>query len=292
MSFIDDLIELIKNIPRPIDYPFTTTQLIIFVSIAALQIICCWLIYITARRKIKSSKMSNTGTNALLLCLLGCSLYPIGGFITYLYRLVIDPANSILFGNTNFFVVVGGGFYAIAFTVYIKEVVNLADYVVKIFRVVFYGGFTLISFITTTMLIHFVYPLNEQFVNVVFALAALALCSFMILGWVFAFIDYFRVSNKLAKVRLGMNIISATIMTIQIAFIGIYFFLTISEGKIQLLLPYTVLFVYGLNIFTALTLYYGFFIPLKLQEWTGILPPSFKALREKQKLLAKQESKA
>lgn len=286
MSFINDLL---NNIPRDIDYPFTRGQLIIFVSIIILQIIICSVVYIIATKKIRKAKTSTQGVIAFSYALLGIFIFPIGGLLSYLYRLLIDTEKSIFFGNTNIFIVIGTGIFAVSYSLYVREVVNLSKAVTNMFKIVSFFALILASIVASIMLIHFVYPLNDTLINFIFMFAAAILSMVLVMGIIFALIDFFRISNKLTKVRLGMSILSGMSLMLQLASMAIYYYLVEAKGSpLQTLIPYVVIIIYGLCFITSLALYYGFFIPIKLQEWTGILPPSFKLLRKKQKLAKKK----
>ncbi len=287
MSFINDLL---SNIPRDIDYPFGKTMLIIFVIIIAVQIIVCSIVYIMAVKRTKKAETKTPGIKAFTYALLGIAIYPIGGVFSYLYRLLINPAKAVFFGNTNIFIVAGIGIYAISFTVYIREVVNLSKAAVRMFKFVFYSGIVITTTVSIPVTINIVYPLDQTLINTAFMFAAAVLTLILIFAIVFAIIDYFRISNKLTKVRLGMSIISAIGIIIQLSSIALYYYLVLAEGSpVQAIIPHTIIIVYSLCMVTSLALYYGFFIPIKIQEWTGILPPSFKLLKEKQKLVAKKD---
>ncbi len=43
-----------------------------------------------------------------------------------------------------------------------------------------------------------------------------------------------------------------------------------------------------IHIPIALIIFWSFFIPLKIQEWSGVLPPSYRLLIEKQRMLARR----
>ena len=92
------------------------------------------------------------------------------------------------------------------------------------------------------------------------------------------------------KARLGMTILSGSFILIHAMLLAFYFYLTF-----QVATPAEVVFLsivmYIPLVPAALAIYWGFFIPEKLQEWTGILPPSFKKLKKKQERLKAMKNK-
>lgn len=123
--------------------------------------------------------------------------------------------------------------------------------------------------------------------NVIFITAALIGITICVLTVIFSTIDFFRISNRLAKVRLGMTTLSGAFFLIQICSVFFYFFVTLAA--VNQLVPIAAVVSYAPIFPAALAFYWGYFIPQKLQQWTGILPPSFRRLKEKQRQLAKMK---
>ncbi|MFX1533533.1 MAG: hypothetical protein ACFFDI_04795 [Promethearchaeota archaeon] len=191
-------------------------------------------------------------------------------------------------GNTNIFYAAGALTFIVFYSFYVQNVINLSKFVRKIYK-----GMTVITTVAgisviCIQLIHLIYPLNDRLVTLVFVLLALILALTISLPMIFSLKDFFRISNKLTKVRLGMIIITGVFFLIQWCSVALYLVLVLT-GTVSILIPLSVLSSYGESFPAALILYWGFFIPQKLQEWTGILPPSFKYLKEKQRQLAKMK---
>ena len=67
-------------------------------------------------------------------------------------------------------------------------------------------------------------------------------------------------------------------------------YLALTTSGVSWLIPLSTIIDHGEGFFISLLLLWSFFVPEKLQEWTRVLPPSFQALKEKERLLAQMKS--
>ncbi|MFX0095278.1 MAG: hypothetical protein ACFFBD_26325, partial [Candidatus Hodarchaeota archaeon] len=132
----------------------------------------------------------------------------------------------------------------------------------------------------------------------VFVIILVVLC--VLIGVLLSLRDYFRVANKLVRVRFGSITLAGGAFFLHVSLSMFYSalmaLLRANESKFiwdthGALLTTVAVLHYVVLALIAVILYWGFFIPRKIQEWTGILPPSYRLLLEKQRLLdSKQKS--
>jgi len=280
MSIRDILVELLKNLEGEIDFYYDETTLYLWVLYFSLLIIINAFIWFKARISLNQLEDLGPGGKSFIRVLLGLTILPIGVFMGYIYRIVTENAVTLFPSTKNFFFPVALGLLGVTqLTVYAREVINVSNLASRIYRTVY------LSVLGISFLLFFLMILNsfdliaKDYVRFLFVIVGSLYAITLVMIVLFSAIDYFRTSNKLTKVRLGMTTIAASLIFVQGVVIVLYSY-AVQSGNLTNLIPLFTFTIYGLVLPSALAIYWGYIIPEKIQIWTGILPPSFLELKQ------------
>ncbi len=295
--------QIFSRLIREIDFVYPDEWLfLIFLSILISETLIVFL-WFKARRQLKSMAMLGGGTAStssqgtsrsrfFLLSFVALGLSSFGGLLNYGYRFFIAKNESAIFvGNTNIFYASGAALFVIMFSIYVRHLINLSRHVQRWYVISDVIVGVLGSVIVITMILLVIIGLPGRIVNILFFILAIVYTGILISLVIFSAIDLKRVASKLMKVRLTLVTLAALFMLFQGFAVAFYFFLTVSQGFLSQFIPIIVFILYSVPIFVAILLYWSYFIPFKIQEWAGILPPSFKLLKRKRELLAAKRTK-
>lgn len=285
MSFIDDVVERFVKEP---DYGYSTE--ILWILTFVMLLVAGVIIFLALKARSKTRELGTSkGVQAFVRTMFFLSIVPIGATISYGYRALVANDSAIFLGNSNLFYPLGAGLFVIYYTTYITNTINLSNFVRNGFKIFYFGAWAATLIVFGSMIIKLVVPIDDLFLNTFFFFMALFFFADVFFTLLFAGIDYFRISNKLTKVRLGLSGIAGITFIINALFVVLYYYSVVNADTLSWLIPISAVLLYSFTFPTAIFMYWGFFIPEKIQEWTGILPPSFKMLKEKRKQLAKKK---
>ena len=282
MSIIDNFL---NNMVEKPDYPYSVTFLFFMVSFIGLMLIGNLIVIYMARKTIHKLDSSNKAMRNFYYAIIALAINPLGGLISFLYRLSVQNASAILIGNANFHFVISGSLFTIFFTTYVTNSVNLSKTGQRIFKLLTRTLFIVSPIALLIMFYNKINPISKSILTVTLVILAKIFFLDIFITILFLFIDYRRISNKLLKTRLGMSILAGVGFFIEgICAIG-YLLSVLLQGQYIQVIPLYATGLYTTTFLMSLFLYWGFFIPIKIQEWAGILPPSYKLLKQKQKTL-------
>ncbi|MFX0091896.1 MAG: hypothetical protein ACFFBD_09055 [Candidatus Hodarchaeota archaeon] len=280
----------------PVDQYLALLFINLFTIIFSLSL--AFLVY----RRSKKFNVWNAGTKSLVAMMLALPFLPLTGIVNAIDTLIgsgefLNPNGGfwtfsissarrpplVRFIGSNF-TIIGLTVFIVFYVFYVKETTNLSEFVWKVynFTVIIMVGLCLMSLVFN--LGDFVSQLSSRSNINFFALAVVALL-ILISSMAFSVIDLHRISSKLLQVRLTMSTLAGCFYICVMLFLALGLIIPSISSTSDLLVNS----LYALRILSIipLTLFLGwsYFVPLKVQEWTGILPPSFKVLVEKEKII-------
>ncbi|MFX1254012.1 MAG: hypothetical protein ACFFCZ_20535 [Promethearchaeota archaeon] len=291
-----------ENVLREPIFMFDFWQIyLLFAFIVFTQLFLVCILY-KGYENIRKVDIPSESLYDFFLALVGLTIIPLSSIFEYFCRIVTGNAYTIFEGNQTISYALGLMVFTLYYSQYARKVINLSEIVKLVYRIMYWVVLALGSIVVIFMSVHILAPpniLGDQFLNILFTVVSLVFAISIILTIIFSIIDIRRISNRLVRVRLSITTLSAITIMIQGILSGIYFSLTVNQPNAsivdprQLLVAFTsVMLLFVMSVLSSILLYWGLFIPNKVQEWTGILPPSFKALREKQKMLSELKRKS
>ncbi|MFX0092247.1 MAG: hypothetical protein ACFFBD_10835 [Candidatus Hodarchaeota archaeon] len=273
MNWINDLLNIITR-ETFFEYPYAEFALV-YLPLILLNLL---IIYIAYRRSTQV-KLFRSESRALLGTLICNCLQTILLFFDMLYEIVTNDHTHTLGLIVVQPIIIAWFFFYLGR--YSKSMINLSERVKKALLLIplIMFGWSIILTLTWYLRIPDIDALSWNNSlgrsSIIFNILMISL----IIGA--ALIDLFRISSSLKKLRLGLIILSCVSFLTTGVFLVLWDVFMSSASTIFL---GHIMFViaYWPNILVAITLYWSFFVPVKLQEWAGVLPPSFKLLKEKQ----------
>ncbi|MFX0093211.1 MAG: hypothetical protein ACFFBD_15745 [Candidatus Hodarchaeota archaeon] len=242
------------------------------------------LVSVSIYQQVKRLDLTSIGSKSLPKAILGLSLLPLGVLIDiFLWFVNLESLNQLNRLIIIFEILAGVLIFTTFYTSYLLNVVNVSPFMRKLYRLMatVISSLILVSVGVVLLLVAGIIELWYYFIACLSCLGLIILV--LVITMAISVIDFLRISNKLVKVRLGLTTVSGGFFLLQSVFNGLWMQLSASSGEFYNI--GTILFITA-SIPIVLCLYWSFFIPVRIQEWTGILPPSFKELRAKQQLLA------
>ncbi|MFX0095038.1 MAG: hypothetical protein ACFFBD_25100 [Candidatus Hodarchaeota archaeon] len=282
MTWLD---ELLKNIPRELDYMFSFEEMIALLGFIVIIEILTVLVVFSIYWKLRKAGISSAGGQTLLKTTFGLLLVPMGRILDFVYRILTGNTHAIFVGNTNVFFAAGLLIFIIYYASYARNYINISEFLQIVYRRVSIATTIITISCLSVMLIHLFYPLDHTLVNLVFITAGILLITTLALPIIFSMIDFFRISNKLTKVRLGLTVLAGALFLVQVLAGVVY--LALATSGVSWLIPLSTILDHGEGLFISLLLLWSFFVPEKLQEWARVLPPSFQALKVTYRFLEK-----
>ena len=282
MSLLDNFF---TNMVQKPDYPYSMPVLVGMTVFISLMFIGNIIILYMARKNLHKLGSTSKTMEGFYYAILALIINPLGGVIAFLYRTSVQNASAILIRNANFQFIISGSLFTIFFSTYVTTSVNLSQTGHQIYKLLT-GTLYLVSPLAfLAMLYNEIYPLNKNILSAILAVLAIIFFSDILITIMISFRDYRRISNKLLKARLGMSILTGIGFLIEGISAILYLVAVLLQGAYLQIIPICSIGLYSTTFLMAVTLYWGYFIPMKIQEWTGILPPSYKLLKQKQKTL-------
>ncbi|MFX0094091.1 MAG: hypothetical protein ACFFBD_20300 [Candidatus Hodarchaeota archaeon] len=275
---------MLEEILSPID------QHGILLGIYLAVFFCSLFIIFTIYQRSKKMEVWSGGTKNLMFMMIALSLIPLDSIINSLDALfgtgaLLDQNRPPLlrFISANL-TIIGLTLFILFYTFYVKGTVNLSKLVRKFLN---FSGIILVGLGLIALgvnLSDFVSQASSRS-NIYFITLAVVALLILITSMAFSVIDIHRISNKLVQVRLTMSTLGGCFIICVMLFLALGLAFASDSSASYMLISS----LYALRILSimplSLSLFWGLFVPLKIQEWTGILPPSFKVLKLKQKRL-------
>jgi len=241
--------------------------------------------FIIALIRLKRNLQSLKGVRSFLVTIFGIFLWPVGEIIERITYLFSNGQKVIFFETDSIFLPVGLTFAIIFFSFYIQKLLqtnkyrksrellahrffNLAAIVAILGLLLYTGRFIAIGFMSEEMM-----EKTGLISDIATLVIALTLILVLIVSFILMFREYKSITSKLNRTRLGIFLIYLSSIVLTLISIIIYLIFTVITGDL------TVLFYLGIPIFAfsfpaIVSLYYGMFIPKRLQIRMGVLPSS------------------
>lgn len=234
--------------------------------------------------RLKRNLTTLKGVRSFIMACFGLVLWPLGEIIERLTYLISNGEKVLFFETDSIFLPMGLTFAFIFFSFYLQNILHTAKYgksqnlwshrVLNITAIVAFlglllytGRFVVIGFMSEEMM-----ESTGLISDIATLVIAITLIIVLSLSFYLLFSEYKSITSKLNRTRLVifLTYLFSTVFTL-IAII-VYLVFTVVSGDL------TILFYLGIPIFlfsvpSILSLYYGMFIPRRLQIRMGVLPP-------------------